>query len=83
MARLFTTPSFFSLCSTNQCFSLANRPDKTLQTPGPPTTGLYARFPTPASAVARQLLSDYIYQTWLPQSTYRLNHPVEILSYTG
>jgi DNA gyrase inhibitor GyrI len=32
----------------------------------------YARFPLPESEAEYELLSDYIYQTWLPQAGYAL-----------
>lgn len=38
----------------------------------------YAVFNHYGSPADRQLLSDYIYQTWLPQSGYRLDQPMEI-----
>jgi len=38
----------------------------------------YACFALPQAAAERPLLSDYIYQTWLPQSRYRLALPLEI-----
>jgi AraC family transcriptional regulator len=46
-------------------------------------SGLYACFALPASVAARQLLNDYIYQTWLPQSRYQLSYPLEVLAFTG
>ena len=45
-------------------------------------SGLYACFTPPASAAARHLLNDYIYQTWLPQSGYQISCPLEVLAYT-
>ena len=38
----------------------------------------YACFALPKDATKRPLLTDYIYQTWLPQSNYQLALPLEI-----
>lgn len=38
----------------------------------------YACFALPESEAERPLLSDYIYQTWLPQSGYKIAMPLEI-----
>lgn len=38
----------------------------------------YAAFALPPRAAERPLLSDYIYQTWLPQSGYALAAPLEV-----
>lgn len=40
--------------------------------------GVFACFAQPETPQKRQLLSDYIYQTWLPQSTYELAFPFEV-----
>lgn len=41
----------------------------------------YASFSTPNSATARQLMADYIYQTWLPQSGVALAFPLEVAQF--
>lgn len=45
--------------------------------------GLYANFKAPSSGDAQRLLTDFIYQTWLPQSGYLLAHPLEVISSPG
>jgi AraC family transcriptional regulator len=43
----------------------------------------YASFSTPNSATARQLMTDYIYQTWLPQSGFALAFPLEVAQFAA